>query len=700
MGPRARRWLPPLVYAVLTLAIAGPLLAPGYVFALDHAMGPESASYYRTYVSHNEDAIQSKGGYAILLLVLDALLPTWAAQKLLLFVPFFLAGWGAHRLAARAASQPAAFFGGLLYALSPFIYLRAVAGQSGVVWAYALAPWFLAAWLAHLETGRRRPFAAAVLLVAATAVFQAHGVVLLALLVAIHALVQLARDPRAWRPTLRAPLALAAWSVAVNAAWLLPVALAPETTLANIAEADRSFFATTSAGLPSVGLAALTLQGFWRDVYASPYGHPALLAIPALVLLLAIRGLVARRHPAGTTLAIAGGLGLLLAVGSGARATGPAFDLVWEQVPLLRGFREAHKFLALLALAYAALAPVGLDALVAGVRASRARAAAPAVLVVLLAMPLAGASPLLGGYGGQHGVTDYPEGWAEAEAMTRGCDGAMLALPWHLYLDLGFVPQADKRVTNPAKLYFTCPTLTSDNLELGGAASQTSTPQIAYADHWMTKARFASGNPHNITTLGNLLSPLGVRYVLLLKESDWRSLAPHLDAQRDLRPILDNEDVRLYENLAPSAPAWRTSRAMPIQSWDDLHPLSERMPLAGVAFPMGDEPAAAAGEGAAEPVDSRARGLGREVEEGGEGRFLVVAPHPRAPATSWRFGSEAPAFLSLGFAPTFDAPGAGVVSDASRLRVAAPAWVVTLAALAVLAARMLRTELYPSWEKT
>lgn len=684
----ARRWLAPVIYAALALAVAGPLLAPGYVFALDHAMGPRSADFYAGYLAHNEDAIQSKGGFALLLLALDAALPMWAAQKLLLFAPFFVAGLGAHAHARRHASEPAAYFGGLLYALSPFVYLRGVSGQIGVVWAYALAPWFLLAWVVYVETRSRRALVLAVLLVALTAVFQAHGAALLALLVGVHTIVRLARSPRAWLATLRPPAALAAWSLAVNAAWLIPVALAQRTTVDAIGEADRAFFATTTAGLPSVGLAALTLQGFWRDVYASPYEPAILLAIPALVLVLAARGLFARKDEVSLTLALTGGLALLLAIGTTSPLTGWLFDAAWEHVPGMRGFRDAHKFLALLALAYAALAPAGLDALVASLRATRARAAAPVALALFLALPLAGATPLLAGYDGQLRVAEYPDGWAEVEAATRGCDGAMLVLPWHLYLDLGFVPQAERRVTNPAKLYFTCPTLTSDNLELGEAASQATTPSIAYADHWMTTARFAGGNPRGIETLGNLLSPIGVRYVVLLKESDWRTVAPALDAQRDLMLVLDNEDARLYESLAPTANAWRTDRVVPIASWDELQAISEREPLAGVAFPMAHE--APARDGRAVPA-----------EGGATGRYLLAGPPPRTPATSWRHHGEGPAFLSLGFIPTFEPHGeSGVVTDASRMRIAAPAWALSGLAWAVLLVWSTRRDLEFIWGRT
>lgn len=651
-----RRVAVPLAYAALALLVAGPLLGPGYVFSLDHAMGPRSAAYYAGYLGHNEDAIQSKGGYALLLLALGAAFPMWVAQKLLLFAPFFLAGWGAHRLAARHASLPAAFFGGLLYALSPFAYVRGVAGQTGVLWAYALAPWFFAAWLAYVDARRARDLTVAALLVAATGVFQAHGVALLALLVGLHTLVRLARAPRAWLATLRAPAALAFWSLLLNAAWLVPLALAPRTTLAGIGAADRAFFATSAAGLPSVGLAALALLGFWRESWLPAYPSPWLLVAPALVLLLAVRG-AQRRDEAGLALALAGLVGLVAAVASGSDSLGA----VWDRVPLLRGFRDAHKLLALLALAYADLAPSGLDALVVSLRASRVRLAAPALLAVALVVPLAGATPLLGGYGGQLRLAEYPDGWAEVERATSGCQGAMLVLPWHLYLDLSWVHQRDARVTNPAKVYFSCPTLTSDDLELGNATSQASTPVIQYADRWMDE--LARGNPHGIRALGNLLAPAGVEYVLVLKESDWRDAAREMDNQTDLRVALENANARLYRNAAYVAPGGLVERVVPIRSWDDLLPLASNVSFGRTAFPMGEE---------------RAAGNGTPL--------ALVTPGPRTPDASWRAGGSPPRFLSLGFAPAFPAQDAPQAVDVTAQRVAPASWAVSVAAFVLLVA--------------
>jgi hypothetical protein len=641
----------PAVYLAATLVIAGPLLAPGFVFALDHGMGPRVADFYARYVTGNDDPIQNKGAYAILLAGLTALAPAWAVQKLILFAPFFLAGYGAHQLAARRVGLPAA-----LYMLSPFAYVRGVAGQTGVLWAYALAPWFLLAWLRALD-GSRRAFAAAALLAFATGVFQAHGLVLLAILVAILALARLVRDRAGWRAHLGRPALLAGALLLLNAAWIVPVLLAPHTTLDDIGPADRAYFQTSASGMPSVGVAALTLQGFWRPGYESPFPSLALLVVPAALLLLSVHGLRARRDDASVSLAIAGVLGFALAVGS----SSPLGTAAWDHVPLLKGFRDSQKFLALLALAYADLGAAGADAMLSRLRAPRMPRAAPALAVaLLLAMPLATAAPLAGGYHGQLGAAQYPPEWQAAEDATRGCTGSMLALPWHLYLDVSWLPNRDKRVTDPAKLFFSCPLVASDDVEAGGSAGKAGTPLDAFAAYWLDDMGLASGNPRGIRTFGNVLSAANVEYVLVLKEADWRAQSKALADQRDLSLVLDNARVQVWRNLAAGPALRAVDAAVPVRDWSDLLPLSEQRPLANVAFvPPGT------------PTDAR-------------GLVLFTPPATRR-ATGWTMDGAGPRVVSLGISPVFAASADAAPSRAGPVREATALWIVALVSLVGIA---------------
>ncbi|HWH09020.1 MAG TPA: hypothetical protein VNX21_07450, partial [Candidatus Thermoplasmatota archaeon] len=497
-----RRALVPAWYAALALLVAWPLLGSGYVFALDHAMGPNVARHYADYVLHNTAALQDKGGYALLLAVLVGTLGVVAAQKVLLFAPFAVAGLGAHVLARRGGGVgvAGALFAGTLYALSPFAYVRAVVGQSGVLWMYALLPWVLLAWLRAAD-GSRRALVAVALLVTLVGVFQGHGVLLAAGLVAAH-LVALALLRRDLRAPLKSACILLLAVLALNAAWWAPVLFASDGGVPASDAAEKAFFATRPESLPTVGHAALTLQGFWRAGYEPYYDAGWTLLLPAAMLFLALQGLVLGwRSPLHLAAALAGLAGLVLGMGPSSALARPAFELAWDHVPLFQAFREPQKLLALLALAYAVLGARAVHEWLRWARAATpARFAVPAAAALLLAVPLAAAavSPLPHGFDGQLRTAAYPRGWHEVEAATAGCDGVMLVAPWHLYLDLSFVPNPDKRVTSPAKTFFTCPVLASEDIEAGG--ERPADPRQAWARHWLTRP--------DVRGLGNLLAPL------------------------------------------------------------------------------------------------------------------------------------------------------------------------------------------------
>ena len=567
-----RRALVVAWYAALTLLVAWPLLGRGYVFALDHAMGPNVARLYGDYVLHNVANLQNKGGYALLLAALVGALGVVVAQKLILFGPFLVAGLGAHVLAKRSgAGTPGALFAGTLYALSPFAYVRAVVGQSGVLWMYALLPLVLLAWLAAAR-GSRRGLVAAALLVTLVGVFQGHGLLLSGILIGAH-LVALAIRREDLRQPLKAASVLLLALLALNAWWWAPVVFASDAGLPTGDAAEKAFFATRAESLPSVGHAALTLQGFWRAGYEPYYASGAALLLPAAMLFLALQGLVlGARNPLHLGVGVAGLVGLVLGMGPSSTLARPLFEFAWDHVPLFQAFREPQKLLALLALAYALLGARAVHEWVGWARAWRPGRAAPLVATAaLLALPLAAAavSPLANGFDGQLKTAQYPEGWREVEDATAGCDGVMLVAPWHLYMDVGFVPNPDKRVTNPAKTYFSCPVLASEDIEAGSDAPRD--PRQAYVRRWLVDAP-------EVRDLGNLLSPLDVQYVLVLKESDWRAFAKTLDAQSDLRVKLQNDEAILYENLALRANPSTTRDVLPA---NDLQAAAEQGPLAG-----------------------------------------------------------------------------------------------------------------------
>src|SRR5262249_23611242 len=151
---------------------------------------------------------------------------------------------------------------------------------------------------------------------------------------------------------------------------------------------------------------------------------------------------------------------------------------------------------------------------------------------------------LFGGLGRQIRTSYYPQSWAAVARRVTGPAG-LLVLPFDEYLPFRFT--GGRSVADPAPGYFPAGTVIgSSDPGDPGAAGQHPTPLEAFLDN-----RVGDGEPPP-SHLGRVLAPLGVRYVLLEKDSAgvWQE-DYWLAHQPDLRRVLDLPGVELYENLSP-----------------------------------------------------------------------------------------------------------------------------------------------------
>src|SRR5207247_3064763 len=150
------------------------------------------------------------------------------------------------------------------------------------------------------------------------------------------------------------------------------------------------------------------------------------------------------------------------------------------------------------------------DAVPAGARAARWIGVAVAVLPVALAPSLAFAA-----WGRLH-TAGYPGSWDRAESAMSAdpSRGAVLVLPWHAYLPFSW--NRDQTVRQPAPQFFSRHAVVATDLELGAVT-------LPGEDPWSRLAGRAidAGGP-----LAPQLPGLGVRYVLLFHEADWRTALP------------------------------------------------------------------------------------------------------------------------------------------------------------------------------
>lgn len=541
-----------LAYAGLAAVLLGPLLLPGYVLTLDMVFTPELRL---------PPDVTGSYPLGVLLYVLGWMVPADVVQKLVLLATLFFAGYGMHRLVRYLASsgkqpgigkQPAAvpYFAGILYLANPFTYERFMAGQYNVLMGYAVLPWLLKVLLGF----SRGPSWANT--------FKLAGLIVAAGIVSVHALGAVAvlvaavlgfvwwrqRSQPGWAGKIVRRLGVVAlvWVVA-SSYWLVPAVLGTGAQVQQIntfTVADRQAFATSGDSVLAQAGYVLRLQGFWTErhgMYILPqHGMPVWLWLAALsaVLALVVAGAYVwwRQGRRGDVLLF----GTIILAGV-VLASGTGSNWLVQYVPFFSGYREPHKFAALVALGYAVFAAVGFGGICRWLDGRpKLDILAGIAVPVVLALPFVWTPNFVWAARGQLQAVDYPEGWYGVNGRLRADDDnfKVLFLPWHLYM---YTDYAGRVIANPAPKFFDKPVVVSDDPELRGAALDKSSPAQRRIDAALKSAK-SSGEP-----LAPTLTDLDIKYVMLAKDSDYGQYK-YLSLQTELIIVTEDKDIILYRN--------------------------------------------------------------------------------------------------------------------------------------------------------
>lgn len=560
-APRGAGTATAAVGAVLGLAVCAPFLQRGWLFLLDWPRGP-----------HTKLPAVVWGLDGGLLAAAPFLAAAWAVGEatdpsVVAWLPVLAAIVVACTAAGALVGGPPGrrIPAGALYAVNPFVFERAYAGQVAFLLGYALLPLavrsLLRAESAPTWAGRLRPALWFTLLVA----LAPHFAWLLGVVCAVMLAVSRRRRTLGWL------VVLAGAVLAANAYLVLPALGRPPAT--DVGHPDLVAYRTAGGGaLGALGEVA-GLHGFWRTEISRPRDDVAAWPLfAAAVLVVAVAG-AARgwRGPERRLVAVVGGsgaLGAVLALGD-LGPTGGLFAWLYRTAPGFEVMREPQKFAALLALAYAVLFGLGAQALASGAR----RTWAPAAWTVAAVVLAVGTAPtLLWGFGGRVDVGAFPASWREADRLMGDGHERVLFLPWHQYLSFPFT---DRVVANPAPFAFRRDVISGDNVELPGLRTASRSTRSAYLE-------FLYAHGDRLHSFGQLVAPHGVGWVVLAKAVDWRQYA-WLDRQADLEKVLDRPEITVYRNTRPVALARRATASVTVADWGELAGLSDTADLSGTA---------------------------------------------------------------------------------------------------------------------
>ena len=231
---------------------------------------------------------------------------------------------------------------------------------------------------------------------------------------------------------------------------------------------------------------------------------------------------------------LSGILGIFLAMGDQG-PTGTAFRFAYIHVPFFAVMREPQKFLMLWAMVLALGFAMGIDGLKQAMKDGNVQ---KLVFTVILALPIIYQPLMFWGLSGQVQTSHYPKSWYSVRSMVNDRQGALLALPWHMYLAFPFT--GHRVIANPASQFFGGNVIVGGNVELPNIFTTSTSERQAYLDYILPRGG-------EMTDFGALLAPLGVQYVALFKTVDWKKYS-WLTRQHDMSLVYSSGSAELFLN--------------------------------------------------------------------------------------------------------------------------------------------------------
>lgn len=522
-----------LFYGLISVLILGTLLLPGYVQSFDMAWGP---------VPINGSGLINSLLLNQFIIFLNVILPSWLVQKLILFSIFFLAGLGGHKL-AQLNNKSFAYLAGMVYVFNPFVYTRFINGQWLVLLGYAFLPWAIRAFYIYLKNPNLVNAIKFTIWTSLICLSSIHTIgILLLILITLFVLIKKKSLTNLFKGLVLITTAI----LIINSYWLIPV-LKGESNLIQRVESfnqnEFNAFATQGIVLNSPVISSLLLTGFWADNqsrYTLPSATPiwivGILGVFTLVIV-GIFYLIKQKDRLGIALIIGGVVSIVLALGVSTPITVFITNLLNELIPFYTGYREPHKWLMLLCIAYAYSAGIGGFILIKFLT-NRIKKGEFYIKVIILLIPILFAPTLLFAAASQLKSSDYPQDWYSAKEYieSRSEDSTIVIFPWHLYLPISFTGRV---VANPAKHFYKGNIIVSEDPELKGVSVKNTNTLSNYIREEILPFT------NNLNNLNLKLKEKDIDYVLLLKESDWNRYE-WLD-KTDLEIVVNNNSLILYK---------------------------------------------------------------------------------------------------------------------------------------------------------
>lgn len=579
-----------LLFFLLAYLLVFNFFPSGYILTLDMVISEDSFQITNLFYGLSESF--SIAPFIAFLSALKIIMPVEYIEKLSFLFIFFISGISAYKLCPEEYGV-GRYFAGFLYMLNPFIYVRFLAGHWLLLLAYAVTPIVVRILMDFNKTPSTKGAVRISFLLAFVFALETHTPFLLLIVLCVFFLMrslELRTKSDLWNLS-KLTLLIGIFLLLLNSYWLIPNFTGNSAPLSEITTSDLDVFTTRHDLNFNTLFTTASMYGFWRIGYINakdmlPYWY----LFFVFILYLAVQGFVSNyKHPqygvfvkAFSAIAV---IAVLLASGISGPFAG-MFEFLFNNVFFIKGFREPQKFVALLVLAYSFLGGLGVAEFGKLIRAEGIvidkKVAACLIIALALSIPFIYSFTMFNGFWGQLKPTDYPKDWYETNEFLNQDkkDFNVLFFPWHAYMDFKWLLTPQKRLANPASVFFDKPVIQGDNMEAGSIFSSSANPVSKYIEFLLSKRV-------NIENFGELITPLNVKYVLLTKEVDYKSYN-FLYNQTDLEIVKDTENLVVFRNRHPVYKMYQVDSISTIRSWDDFLETSRKADIMDSAFVFGN----------------------------------------------------------------------------------------------------------------
>ena len=251
---------------------------------------------------------------------------------------------------------------------------------------------------------------------------------------------------------------------------------------------------------------------------------------------------------------------------------------------------------------------------------------------------------------------------------------------------LHWLPNRDKGLATPARQFFSKPVIQADT-EQTTVYKPSQNPMSQYVEFLFD----LPDKKRQTSNLGELLSLMDVKYVVVAKEMDWRWYEEYLSQQQDMTLFTNTANLLVYKNSHETSRMYQLSDVKYIDGWQELLERSEHENLRDSLYVHGAGEAVGSGERGL-PLSYQAISPARYLVEAPVRNYLVFVPPQQVAGQRWSYDGQEQ-MTNNGFLPAFaSADGQKTLMLPRFQQVLLPSYGVSLAALVGLALVLLWQE--------